>query len=148
MGPGSSRTQLILHQPVGAGPAHGGRAQGEGRGWALGRGKGSGPQAGRGGSARVIAGPGGSAPLGRRARGWRGCAARPVEREEGGWLGRGWAREGGGDVGLVLLSLFYLFPFALLIFSSFCLDSNSSMTHKLNKCTPNKFINRNMCSSM
>jgi hypothetical protein len=49
-----------------------------------------------------------------------------------GWLGRCWAREGGGAVGLVLFSFFYLFPFALLIFSSFCLDSNSSMTHKLN----------------
>jgi hypothetical protein len=40
------------------------------------------------------------------------------------------------------------FPFALLIFFSFYLDSNSSMTHKLNKCTTNKFINRNMCSIM
>jgi hypothetical protein len=46
-----------------------------------------------------------------------------------------------------LFSLFYLFSFSLLSFFSFCLDSNSSMIHKLNKYTPNKFINRNLCSS-
>jgi hypothetical protein len=76
-----------------------------------------------------------------------GCGA-VARAERGEWLGRGWAKEGGGAVGLVLFSLFYFLPFALLIFFSFCLDSNSSMTHKLNKCTPNKFINRNICSSM
>jgi hypothetical protein len=47
-----------------------------------------------------------------------------------------------------VFSFFYLFPFTLLIFFSFCLDSNSSMTHELNKCTPNKFTNRNTCSNM
>jgi hypothetical protein len=42
----------------------------------------------------------------------------------------------------------FFFLFILLIFFSFYLDSNLSMTHKLNKCTPSNFTNQNMCPSM
>jgi hypothetical protein len=89
------------------------------------------------------------AQLGRwAARGRTGRRGRPGWGAWEGVVGPRWAREGGGIVGLVYFSLFYLFLFTLLILFSFCLDSNSSMTHKLNKCTPINFINRNMCSSM
>jgi hypothetical protein len=72
---------------------------------------------------------------GERARCWA------VQARAARWAGckGSWARND--------LPLFF-FLFLLLIFFSFYLDSNSSMTHKLNKYTPSKFINQNMCPSM
>jgi hypothetical protein len=81
-----------------------GRAQGEGRGWALGRGKGSGPRAGQGESARGIAGSG-------AARRWAAVHAaggaaphdRPRERRGDGWVVAGLGKEG--------LLAWFCFPF-------------------------------------
>jgi hypothetical protein len=113
------------------GPARRGRGRGAGRVQRMGRERGPGWA---GGSARVLG----------RGAGWPGCSERGMGRPgrgEGGatrWACRGKralvGRRGGGGAGWAgfVFPLFYLFAFALLIFSSFCLDSNSSMTHKLN----------------
>jgi hypothetical protein len=62
--------------------------------------------------------------------------------------GEGSGGPAGRGVGLGMIYPLFFFLFLLLTFFSFYLNSNSSMTHTLNKCTTNKFINRNMCSSM
>jgi hypothetical protein len=89
-------------------------------------------------------GPGGAAGPRGGKRGIRGGLRARVLGSQA-ELGR---EEEEGLLGWFCFPFSIYFPFALLIFFSFCLDSNSSMTHKLNKYTTNKFINRNMCSSM
>jgi hypothetical protein len=80
-----------------------------------------------------------------RLPGWAGGRgaqrAGPSTRGAARWVG--WK---GSWVGNDLPLFFFLF--LLLTFFSFYLDSNSSMTHKLNKYTPSKFINQNIYPSM
>jgi hypothetical protein len=80
------------------------------------------------------------------AWGWDGPRLR-----HGGWAGDGERGRVGrleGELGWGRFTPFSSFYFSYSFFFSFYLDSNSSMTHKLNKCTPSKFINQTMCPNM